>query len=177
MHPSLHALHASTPTHARVRALPLQHAYMRPLGVVSMLIGIDEERGPQLFKVDPAGYFVGYKVRRLCLRVCLAPNTSGCRRHRSCLMAGSSACQPARRAPLAPLQATSVGLKETEATTFLEKKLKADPSMSYEKAVQTAISALQVRARAHAQGAQRRGMCSTQARGSALLPGCAWCAS
>jgi hypothetical protein len=43
--------------------VPLQHAYMRPLGVVSMLIGIDEERGPQLFKVDPAGYFVGYKVR------------------------------------------------------------------------------------------------------------------
>lgn len=28
-----------------------------------MLIAIDEERGPQLFKVDPAGYFVGYKVR------------------------------------------------------------------------------------------------------------------
>ena len=41
----------------------VQHAYMRPLGVVPILIGIDEERGPQLFKVDPAGYFVGYKVR------------------------------------------------------------------------------------------------------------------
>lgn len=40
-----------------------QHAYMRPLGVISTLAGIDEERGPQLFKVDPAGYFVGYKVR------------------------------------------------------------------------------------------------------------------
>ena len=39
-----------------------QHAYMRPLGVVSMFIGIDEERGPQLYKVDPAGYYVGYKV-------------------------------------------------------------------------------------------------------------------
>lgn len=35
---------------------------MRPLGVIPILIAIDEERGPQLFKVDPAGYFVGYKV-------------------------------------------------------------------------------------------------------------------
>ena len=35
---------------------------MRPLGVMPMLLGIDEERGPLLFKVDPAGYFVGYKV-------------------------------------------------------------------------------------------------------------------
>ena len=24
------------------------------------MIGIDEELGPQLFKVDPAGYYVGY---------------------------------------------------------------------------------------------------------------------
>ena len=27
-----------------------------------IIVGIDEERGPQLFKVDPAGYYVGYKV-------------------------------------------------------------------------------------------------------------------
>lgn len=39
-----------------------QHAYMRPLGVVTMLIAIDEEKGPSLFKVDPAGYYVGYKA-------------------------------------------------------------------------------------------------------------------
>lgn len=39
-----------------------QHAYMRPLAVIPILIGIDEERGPQLYKVDPAGYYVGYKV-------------------------------------------------------------------------------------------------------------------
>lgn len=39
-----------------------QHAYMRPLGVISILCGIDEELGPQLFKVDPAGYYVGYKA-------------------------------------------------------------------------------------------------------------------
>ncbi len=35
---------------------------MRPLAVIPILLGIDEERGPQLFKIDPAGYFVGYKV-------------------------------------------------------------------------------------------------------------------
>lgn len=46
----------------------VQHAYMRPQGVIPILVGIDEERGPQLFKVDPAGYYVGYKVR-CCLLV------------------------------------------------------------------------------------------------------------
>ncbi len=43
------------------------------------------------------------------------------------------------------VQATSVGHKETEATTALEKKIKAKPDMTYEEAVQAAISALQVR--------------------------------
>jgi 20S proteasome subunit alpha 1 len=40
-----------------------QQAYMRPLGVASILIGIDDEDGPRLYKVDPAGFYVGYKVR------------------------------------------------------------------------------------------------------------------
>ncbi len=42
-----------------------QHAYMRPLGVVPMFCGIDFEGKravPQLFKVDPAGFFIGYKA-------------------------------------------------------------------------------------------------------------------
>ncbi|CAL9121525.1 unnamed protein product [Musa acuminata var. zebrina] len=39
-----------------------QHAYMRPLGVVAMVLGIDEEKGPQLFKCDPAGHFFGHKA-------------------------------------------------------------------------------------------------------------------
>lgn len=49
----------------RIYCLVLQHAYMRPLAVIPILIGIDEERGPQLYKVDPAGYYVGYKVTPL----------------------------------------------------------------------------------------------------------------
>jgi 20S proteasome subunit alpha 1 len=39
-----------------------QHAGMRPYGVAMMLIGIDAEKGPQLFKCDPAGYYIGYKA-------------------------------------------------------------------------------------------------------------------
>eukprot|EP00740_Mantoniella_antarctica_P019229 CAMPEP_0198703986 /NCGR_PEP_ID=MMETSP1468-20131203/389662_1 /TAXON_ID=1461545 /ORGANISM="Mantoniella sp, Strain CCMP1436" /LENGTH=249 /DNA_ID=CAMNT_0044462771 /DNA_START=61 /DNA_END=810 /DNA_ORIENTATION=- len=39
-----------------------QHAYMRPMAAMCMFIGIDEERGPCLFKNDPAGYYVGYKA-------------------------------------------------------------------------------------------------------------------
>lgn len=39
-----------------------QHAYMRPLCVVSILFTLDDERGPQLFKIDPAGHFIGLKA-------------------------------------------------------------------------------------------------------------------
>lgn len=67
-----------------------QHAYMRPLGVgkfplsflpiayltrthscflclslVAMVLGMDEERGPLLYKCDPAGHFYGHKVTTL----------------------------------------------------------------------------------------------------------------
>jgi 20S proteasome subunit alpha 1 len=47
---------------ADITQIATQHAYQRPLGVVLILIGIDEELGPQLYKCDPAGYFVGYKA-------------------------------------------------------------------------------------------------------------------
>ena len=40
----------------------ISQAYMRPLGVATTLISVDDERGPQLYKCDPAGYYVGYKA-------------------------------------------------------------------------------------------------------------------
>lgn len=35
---------------------------MRPLGIAITLVSLDSEYGPQLFKCDPAGYYVGYKA-------------------------------------------------------------------------------------------------------------------
>lgn len=50
-----------------------QYAYMRPLGVMPILIGMDEERGPQLFKVDPAGAAAAHLPRTTAGAMPLAP--------------------------------------------------------------------------------------------------------
>jgi len=47
---------------ADIAQIYTQHAYMRPLGSAMILIGVDEEVGPQLYKVDPAGSYLGYKA-------------------------------------------------------------------------------------------------------------------
>jgi len=76
-----------------------QNAEMRPLGCSMMLIAYDDEKGPLVYKTDPAGYYCSYR-------------------------------------------AFSVGVKQTEANTFLEKKMKKKSISNFEDAVQLAISCL-----------------------------------
>mmetsp|Transcript_24368 Transcript_24368/g.36995 ORF Transcript_24368/g.36995 Transcript_24368/m.36995 type:complete len:247 (-) Transcript_24368:1034-1774(-) len=47
---------------ANIGQVYTQHAYMRPYGVSTMLYSMDEEKGPSLFQIDPAGMFMGYKA-------------------------------------------------------------------------------------------------------------------
>ena len=75
-----------------------------------IVIGIDEQEGPQLFKCDPAGYYVGYKVPLFASEV--------------------PPCM------LTLLQATSAGAKMTEANNILEKKIKKNPTWDYNQTVE-----------------------------------------
>ena len=65
-----------------------------------ILIGIDEEGNPQLYKTDPSGYFCGFK-------------------------------------------ATSVGVKQNEANSYLEKKLKKKSTFTQKETVEVQISFFQ----------------------------------
>jgi len=46
---------------ANIGQVYTQHAYMRPFGVNIIMFSIDDEKGPSLFQIDPAGYYAGYK--------------------------------------------------------------------------------------------------------------------
>merc|ERR1719174_3062850 len=47
---------------ANIGQVYTQHAYMRPFGVNIIMFSIDDEKGPSLFQIDPAGYYAGYKA-------------------------------------------------------------------------------------------------------------------
>lgn len=62
-----------------------------------VILGYDDENGPQIFKCDPAGYYCGYK-------------------------------------------ATAAGVKQLEANSFLEKKVKKKQDFTFNEAVEVYFS-------------------------------------
>jgi len=46
---------------ADIAQVNTQSASMRPLAVVLLIVGVDDEKGPQVLKVDPAGHFLPFK--------------------------------------------------------------------------------------------------------------------
>merc|ERR1712046_178331 len=47
---------------ADIAQVNTQHAGRRSMGVTNIYCAIDDEAGPQLFMVDPAGHYFGYRA-------------------------------------------------------------------------------------------------------------------
>eukprot|EP00921_Rhytidocystis_pertsovi_P009423 GHVQ01015157.1.p1 GENE.GHVQ01015157.1~~GHVQ01015157.1.p1 ORF type:complete len:242 (+),score=26.75 GHVQ01015157.1:166-891(+) len=60
---------------ADINQVYTQHAYMRPPACAGLFIAVDDEKGPSIYKFDPAGWFAGYKVT-LVPHTCPLPSTN-----------------------------------------------------------------------------------------------------
>ncbi|WFD29175.1 proteasome endopeptidase complex [Malassezia sp. CBS 17886] len=109
---------------ANVNQVYTQRAAMRPLGISMIIIGLDDERGhaPQIFKLDPAGHYVGYRATASGTKQTEATNFLEKQFKRNTVSSGSvsaaaAAASAANSTASAAASAPDVALVEAEEVT------------------------------------------------------------
>lgn len=127
---------------ANINQVYTQRAAMRPLGISMILVGIDSdpERGPQVYKIDPAGYYVGFRATAAGTKQTEAINFL--EKHFKKTSKGGVAGTGSSDAKEIPKETSSSSLAEVSPDAATEEAEAISRRMTKDEAVQLAIQTL-----------------------------------
>lgn len=123
---------------ANINQVYTQRAAMRPYGVSMILVGIDDERGPQIFKVDPAGYYVGFRATAAGVKQTEATNFLEKQFKKSAAAAASSSAEATPTAAAASTTAPDASAQDAAAVEAQQ----VSSSMSMQQTLDLAVNTL-----------------------------------